>query len=555
MSFISTLMILAASGADQPGWTLSDFTFDGANGNRAPQILASSSVDYQPDNSDLIFFSSDGYKAYVSPYPPVNAYIKQYTLSTAYDLTTSTGAVTFGISSQVSFRANGLFFKPDGTEMYLSEGTNNKVHRYTLSTAWDLSTASFTESSVALGSEPEGIWFKSDGTKMYVADSSAAEIQEYDLSTAWSIGSSSLSNTNSPYDDGQGGLFRGVAFNADGTKVYRNNGSTVIYESSLSSAWDVSSATYTDSLNIGSYTPSSHTNTVFSNSGSKMYIASDRGMVDTYDLTSAYDVSTGSVTEPTTDYYNFGSNVLSRVRGLYIRNDGDYFFVFDIGISGFSSDNYIRRFAMSTPWDITTATLSQSVSGYGGEGLFFKPDGTEVYMVDEGDDKIYQYPLGTAWDLSTLGSSSSVTISPNYQSGLFFKSDGTSLYFLGDGVNQNRLLYRYNLSSAWDITTATYNSSKNLGYNTRIYDGLDFKPDGSRMYSCTGDGSFEVSRLQEWTLSSGFDISTATRSQEKNFGTIGSTFKSVRFRPNGQEAFVLNSQYPNAIAKLTFNES
>ena len=50
--------------------------------------------------------------------------------------------VSFLVSQDAS--PSSIFFKPDGTYFYIS-GSSNTVHQYPLSSAWDLSTASFVK--------------------------------------------------------------------------------------------------------------------------------------------------------------------------------------------------------------------------------------------------------------------------------------------------------------------------------------------------------------------------------------------------------------------------
>ena len=64
---------------------------------------------------------------------------------------------------------NGLEFSTDGTKMYMVGSTGNDNNEYTLSTAFDISTASFVHSFnfVAPSSEEGGMdmTFNYDGTK------------------------------------------------------------------------------------------------------------------------------------------------------------------------------------------------------------------------------------------------------------------------------------------------------------------------------------------------------------------------------------------------------
>lgn len=108
-------------------------------------------------------------------------------------------SASFGVGSQESV-PQGLFFKPDGTKMYVSEGNQQSVYQYSLSSAWNLSTASYdskeADVSVTVDSEPEGVSFNSDGTKMYVADFWEEKLYQYSLSTPWDVSTASYDSVS-----------------------------------------------------------------------------------------------------------------------------------------------------------------------------------------------------------------------------------------------------------------------------------------------------------------------------------------------------------------------
>jgi sugar lactone lactonase YvrE len=58
--------------------------------------------------------------------------------------------------------------------------TNDTAYKYTLSTAWDISTASYDSESYFVNKQTSGVAFGKDGTKMYVTDMDADSIWEYD---------------------------------------------------------------------------------------------------------------------------------------------------------------------------------------------------------------------------------------------------------------------------------------------------------------------------------------------------------------------------------------
>ena len=182
------------------------------------------SVSGQDTTPQDLFFKPDGAKMYVLGNTGND--VNEYTLSTAWDITTASYVQNFGVASQETAPA-GLFFKPDGTKMYVVGDSSNAVNEYTLSSAWDISSASYVQSfSVSTQeTDPTDVFFKPDGTKMYVAGDSANAVNEYSLSTAWDISTSSYdqsfnisSQTTKP---------EGLFFKPDGTKMY------VIYINSL----------------------------------------------------------------------------------------------------------------------------------------------------------------------------------------------------------------------------------------------------------------------------------------------------------------------------------
>jgi hypothetical protein len=116
----------------------------------------------------------------------------QYTLSTAWDVSTASYASkTFAVGTQAP-SPRGPFFSPDGAKMWVVNATGastSAVFQYTLSTAWDVSTASYASKTFAVGTQAPrswGLFFSPDGTKMWVANSTSASssaVFQYTLST------------------------------------------------------------------------------------------------------------------------------------------------------------------------------------------------------------------------------------------------------------------------------------------------------------------------------------------------------------------------------------
>jgi len=97
-----------------------------------------------------------------------------------FQLNNASFVQSFDVSPQDGF-PTGLVFKPDGSQMYLVGNNNDNVFEYGLSTAFDISTASFSQSFDVSPQDglPRGLAFKPDGSQLYVVGSGNAKVSQY----------------------------------------------------------------------------------------------------------------------------------------------------------------------------------------------------------------------------------------------------------------------------------------------------------------------------------------------------------------------------------------
>ena len=203
-----------------------------------------------------------------------NDRVYQYDLSTAFDVSTSSyNSVSANVQSQDSF-PEGLAFNNDGTKMYMIGNNTNSVFQYSLSTAFDLSTASYDTVSFNITSQdtdPRNISFNSDGTKMYMVGSFNDSIYQYSLSTAFDISTASYDNSSLSLTS-QDSDPHALAFNNDGTKMYMIGiGSDTIHQ------YTISSTTITNTLDLSTgsvfeITPTSDIEVALSNPASTLVV-------------------------------------------------------------------------------------------------------------------------------------------------------------------------------------------------------------------------------------------------------------------------------------------
>ena len=77
-----------------------------------------------------------------------------------------------------------MAFNSDGTKMFVVGHTNDTVYQYTLTTGFDLSTASYSSNSLLVSSQdtaPSGIAFNTDGSKMFITGATNDSVYEYTI--------------------------------------------------------------------------------------------------------------------------------------------------------------------------------------------------------------------------------------------------------------------------------------------------------------------------------------------------------------------------------------
>jgi hypothetical protein len=229
------------------------------------------------------------------------------------------------------------------------------------------------------------------------------------------------------------------------------------------------------------------TGITFKPDGTKMFtIGYSLNRVQSYDLSTAWDLTTAG--SPTQSEYLVQGGLSSTQEDFFIDSSGTRMYVLS------RSSDSVGQFTLNTAWDISDITFVQDIhinsTSDGGfvtgepdpAGITFKPDGTIMYIVGYNQDKVQQIPLSTAWDISTHGTITSISISPaNASQGIQFSVNGKEMYILDYSLDG---IAHFTLSTAWDVTTAnlTAQSIAFIRANESTPTGLFYRDDLSKCF-------------------------------------------------------------------------
>ena len=217
--------------------------------------------------------------------------------------------------------------------------------------------------------------------------------------------------------------------------------------------------------------------------------------------------------------------------GIWFNTDGTFMYV--IG----TTSKKIHKYVLSTPWMISSAVYSNSsyyVAAKEGwpRAVSFKPDGLSMYVIGAASDKAHQYALATAWD---IGAPSYVGYFPvaTYDGAprtVSFDITGYKMYVVGSGYFR---VLQFDLSTAWLVDSASY--SKILQLPDRRT-GLFFKPDGLTLF-LTNEADSSNSRIYQLNLSTAWEIDTATQVNTYNLTSENTLAASMFISPDGAHMF------------------
>ncbi|MEE9367034.1 MAG: hypothetical protein V3W44_10130 [Dehalococcoidales bacterium] len=230
------------------------------------------SVTSQDTNPRDVTFNADGTRMFVAG--NTNSTIYQYDLTVAFDLTTASyNSVSKDVSAEET-NITAVAFNADGTSMYIVGQNTDTVYQYTLTSGFDLSTATFASISFSVATQetaPTCLEFNSDGSKMFVLGFFSQGVNQYTLSTPFNVSTASFDSLFSTASEDISP--QGLAFSADGTRMFvQGDLFDTIFQYSLTTAFDSSTASY-DNISFSVASEDGDGGGIrFNNDGTKLYL-------------------------------------------------------------------------------------------------------------------------------------------------------------------------------------------------------------------------------------------------------------------------------------------
>ncbi|MEP0984557.1 cadherin domain-containing protein [Ekhidna sp.] len=436
----------------------------------------------------------------------------------AYNPANFAGAGNFGVLAQEG-SAHGITFNNDGTKVYIVGTSNDQVFQYSLSTAYDVTTATLDGSSTSLNAQddsPLALAFNDTGSRLFIAGGISESILEYTLSTPYDV-TSGFSYSNNSLDVSAQGYPNGLAFSSDGLKLFTTSANTdQVSQFSLISAYNISSGATLD----GSYSVSDQENTpngiAFSESGTKMVIMgsstqASQKYVHNYHLENAYDITSGvsPYENPVNiNAYEFGPTDIA------FSNNGDRMFI--VGVNG----NEINQF------DMQAGSMAESASN---DGTITGSYVLQLY------DELFANVAGTLtqgvdYNISNLpaGLSSSISVSADGKTGTLTVSGTATSHDASDDVEGLIFTFENSSFSIGNASIVAHVISANSELSIRFIEAPSI-----------GTQTFSIAENSVNTTSVGTVIASDGNGDEITFSiTAGNDLGGFAIDPNSGEITV-----------------
>jgi len=383
--------------------------------------------------------------------------------------------ITPPIGSAAVLEPRDLEFGNSGSNLYVLGGVGPKVYQFDLDTAWDTSEISFTGSLDLSAYEitPQGFFINSTGQYIFVVGTGSIEdetdgrvVYRFTMSTPWDVTTATHGGTGSelfnlgalPVNSGYLDAPSGITFSATGNMMFivGSTDSTVV-KFNLAANWDLSTATFDSEYVITA--DNFPTSITFDTTGNHMYLtgATNDVLVD-YNLVTPYDLTSTNInlveTTSITDYEE-------EITGIRFKSDGNKVFII-----GLTSDS-VNQFDLLNSWDISSLEFDSAT-----------PTGFYSTPYQNYESQVFISTV-TATDGTTNILTCSDTFYLKVGDSIKFKKS-TSTGSVFGGVSEDTVYYiREKISSTEFTISETLNGDEFDGITTAGPDSMVVAPSGA----------------------------------------------------------------------------
>ena len=212
-------------------------------------------------------------------------------------------------------------------------------------------------------------------------------------------------------------------------------------------------------------------------------------------------------------------------------------------------------------------------------GIHFNDKGTKMFVTyrqdfDDSFPHVSQYSLSEPYNISTRtydgdAERCNLTDVSERVTDLEFSHDGYKMFvsFGSHAITtaEGDIVYGYELSSPYDISTCSYSNNKTTNLDGKLngslagadiapsskvrLQGLEFNNNGTKMFllflgdGTDGNGDTRKERLLEFNLSTPYDLTDITLVENAGINLTGSSFANpmgMRFSKNGKRLFIVD---------------
>lgn len=240
-----------------------------------------------------IYFNSDGTKAITLERDNPPGYLKEYTLSTPYDVRTATKVNEINPPGS-SDKPDTFYVKSDGTQLWVVF-RYNIIQQCDLSNGWDLSTLTHDSanswsinefSSNGSTNMITEIQMYENGRYLFCVDKNTSYVISFELGTPYDL---DTKRKHSEYLISEASENWSLEFDETGYIMYLGSiDIDVIYLYTLSRSYDLSSASYRTNIDLSSHRIVSYK---LVHSENKLYTTPQGGKVEEYSISRDYEVT------------------------------------------------------------------------------------------------------------------------------------------------------------------------------------------------------------------------------------------------------------------------